>query len=122
MTQEPKKQKSVLDTATAHFRTKISGDMTHITVPEWGDAKIYFKSSNTLTEESRLLNLAQQGKTVEALVETLITKARKEDGSKMFTIHDKATFMNEVDPSVVIRVCGEMNQSLDSNLEIVEKN
>tara|TARA_B100000900_G_scaffold416229_2_gene450337 strand:- start:3661 stop:4029 length:369 start_codon:yes stop_codon:yes gene_type:complete len=122
MTQETKKQKSVLDTATAHFRTKISGDMTHITVPEWGDAKIYFKSSNTLTEESRLLNLAQQGKTVEALVETLITKARKEDGSKMFTIHDKATFMNEVDPSVVIRVCGEMNQSLDSNLEIVEKN
>tara|TARA_R110002074_G_scaffold235368_1_gene407266 strand:- start:352 stop:720 length:369 start_codon:yes stop_codon:yes gene_type:complete len=122
MTQETKKQKSVLDTATAHFRTKISGDMTHITVPEWGDAKIYFKSSNTLTEESRLLNLAQQGKTVEALVETLITKARKEDGSKMFNIHDKATFMNEVDPSVVIRVCGEMNQSLDSNLEIVEKN
>ncbi len=122
MTQETKKQKSVLDTATAHFRTKISGDMTHITVPEWGDAKIYFKSSNTLTEESRLLNLAQQGKTVEALVETLITKARKEDGSKMFTIHDKATSMNEVDPSVVIRVCGEMNQSLDSNLEIVEKN
>ncbi len=122
MTQENKKPKSVLDTATAHFRTKISGDMSHITVPEWGDAKIYFKSSNTLTEESRLLNLAQQGKTVEALVETLITKARKEDGSKMFTIHDKATFMNEVDPSVVIRVCGEMNQSLDSNLEIVEKN
>ena len=122
MTQETKKQKSVLDTATAHFRTKISGDMTHITVPEWGDAKIYFKYSNTLTEESRLLNLAQQGKTVEALVETLITKARKEDGSKMFNIHDKATFMNEVDPSVVIRVCGEMNQSLDSNLEIVEKN
>ncbi len=122
MTQENTKPKSVLDTATAHFRTKISGDMTHITVPEWGDAKIYFKSSNTLTEESRLLNLAQQGKTVEALVETLITKARKEDGSKMFTIHDKATFMNEVDPSVVIRVCGEMNQALDSNLEIVEKN
>lgn len=122
MTQETKKQKSVLDTATAHFRTKISGEMTHITVPEWGDAKIYFKSSNTLTEESRLLNLAQQGKTVEALVETLITKARNEDGSKMFNIHNKATFMNEVDPSVVIRVCGEMNQSLDSNLEIVEKN
>lgn len=120
MTQE--KKKSVLDTATAHFRSKISGEMSHITVPEWGDAKIYFKEANTLTEESRLLNLAQQGKTVEALVETLITKARKEDGTKMFTIHDKATFMNEVDPSVVIRVCGEMNQKLDSNLEIVEKN
>jgi len=117
------KPQSVIQTATAHFRTKISGDMQHIVVPEWGDAKIYFKSSNTLTEESRLLNLAQQGKTVEALVETLITKARKEDGTKMFNIHDKATFMNEVDPTVVIRVCGDMNATLDdSNLEFVEKN
>jgi hypothetical protein len=82
--------------------------------------KIYFKEANTLTEESRLLQLAQQGKTVEALVETLIVKARKEDGTKMFNVHDKVTIMNEVDPSVVIRVCGEMNNN--DNLEIVEKN
>jgi len=116
------KAKSNIDKMTAHFRNKISGEMKHITVPEWEDMKIYFKEANTLTEESRLLNLAQQGKTVEALVETLIVKARKDDGTKMFTIHDKTTIMNEVDPSVVIRICGEMNQSLDSNLEIVEKN
>ena len=96
--------------------------MKHITVPEWDDMKIYFKEANTLNEESRLLNLAQQGKTVEALVETLIVKARKEDGTKMFTIHDKTTIMNEVDPSVVIRICAEINQTIDSNLEIVEKN
>jgi len=121
MTNETK-PKSVIETASAHFRTKISGEMAHIIVPEWDNAKIYFKSSNTLNEESRLLNLAQQGKTVEALVETLIVKARKEDGKKMFNTHDKATFMNEVDPSDVIRICGEMNTQLDSNLEIVEKN
>jgi hypothetical protein len=110
----------VLEQATAHFRTKISGDMKHITVPEWGDSKIYFKESNTLQEESRLLELAQKGKTVEALVETLIVKARNEDGTKMFKMTDKPTFMNEVDPSVLIRVCGEMNTS--DELEFVEKN
>jgi hypothetical protein len=111
----------VLEKATAHFRNKISGDMKSITVPEWEDAEIFFKEANTLQEESRLLTLAQQGKTVEALVETLITKARNKDGTKMFKMADKPTFMNEVDPTVLIRVCSEMN-SVDSNMEIVEKN
>jgi len=116
------KKTQPIDKMTAHFRNKISGQMKHITVPEWDDMKIYFKEANTLTEESKLLQLAQAGKTVEALVETLIVKARNEDGTKMFNMHHKVTIMNEVDPSVVIRICGEMNSANDSNLEIVEKN
>jgi hypothetical protein len=111
----------VLDQATAHFRNKISGEMKSIKVPEWGDEEIFYKSANTLQEESRLLKLAQEGKTVEALVETLITKARNKDGTKMFKMADKPTFMSEVDPGVLIRVCGEMNADNDE-LEIVEKN
>jgi hypothetical protein len=98
----------VIEKATAHFRTKISGDMKKVNVPEW-ETDIYFKESNTLKEEAKLIELAQQGKTVEALVETLIVKARNADGTKMFTPMDKIVFMNEVDPNVVIRVVGEMN-------------
>lgn len=113
----------VLEKATSHFRDKISGDMKYTVVPEWGDVKVYFKSSITLREQSRLIELATQGKTVEALVETLITKARNEDGSKMFTIADKMTFLNEVDPAVIIRVVGEINDSnAEASLEQVEKN
>jgi hypothetical protein len=97
-----------IEKATAHFRNKISGEMKKITVPEW-ETDIWFKEANTLKEESKLIELAQQGKTVEALVETLIVKARNEDGTKMFTLPDKVTFMNEVDPNVVIRIVGEMN-------------
>lgn len=112
----------IIDKATAHFRNKISGEMKHIFVPEW-DTKIWFKEANTLKEEAKLLELAQAGKTVEALVETLIVKARNEDGSKMFAMADKITIMNEVDPSVVIRVCAEMNAAnAESNLEYAEKN
>lgn len=99
----------VLEQATSHFREKISADMKYVVVPEWGDVKVYFKPSITLREQSRLIELATQGKTVEALVETLITKARNEDGTKMFTIADKMTFLNEVDPAVIIRVVGEIN-------------
>lgn len=114
---------SVLDKATAHFRERISGELNSITVPEW-DCKIYFKNSITLKDQSKLIELSQQGKTVEALVESLIVKARNSDGSKMFSIADKSVFLNEVDPNIVIRVVGEINQATQQDLseEAVEKN
>lgn len=113
----------VLEKATSHFRAKVSGNMKFVFVPEW-EAKIYFKPSITLKEQSKLIELASQGKTVEALVETLITKARNEDGTKMFAMPDKVTFMNEIDPAVIIRVVGEINDAsnTDGDLETVEKN
>lgn len=113
----------ILEKATAHFRNKIGGEMRKIHVPEW-ECDIYFKTSNTLKEEAKLIELAQQGKTVEALVETLITKARNQDGSKMFTMPDKMVFMNEVDPQVIIRVVGDMNVAVNDGMSEaeVEKN
>lgn len=111
---------NAIDKMTSHFRTKISGDMERVNVPEW-EMDIWYKPSNTLAEEANLIELAQKGKTVEALVETLITKARNADGTKMFKKADKITMMNEVDPIVLIRVVGEMNAN-DSNVEFAEKN
>ena len=113
----------ILDKATAHFRNQISGEMRSVTVPEWGDAKIFWKSATTLRDEGKILELSQAGKTVEALVESLILRARNEDGSKMFTPADKMIFLNEVDPKVLIRVVGEMNNiTEDLSGDQVEKN
>lgn len=114
----------VLDKATSHFRNKLSEDMKKVRVPEW-DCDIYFKSTVTLREQAKLVELAAQGKQVEALVESLIVKARNADGSKMFTMPDKVTLLNEVDPAVIIRVVGEINRSSEEDevdLETVEKN
>jgi len=113
----------ILDRATSHFREKLSGDLKSIDVPEW-DAKIFFKSVITLREQSKLIELSSQGKQVEALVESLVVKARNEDGSKMFTMPDKVTLMNEVDPAVLIRVVSEINAVNDdeADLEKIEKN
>jgi hypothetical protein len=113
----------VLDKATAHFRNQISGEMKSVDVPEW-ETKIYFKSVTNLKEEGRLLELTQQGKSVEALVESLVTRARNEDGTRMFAMPDKVTLLNEVDPKVLIRIVGQMN-SIDPDLlkdDEVEKN
>ena len=113
----------VLDKATAHFREKISADMKSIHVPEW-ETDVYFKTAITLKEQGKLVELASQGKTVEALVESLIVKARNKDGSKMFAMPDKITLLNEVDPAVIIRVVGEINEQSaeEADLEKIEKN
>lgn len=113
----------VLEKATAHFRNKISGAMRKINVPEW-ECDIYVREASSLKDEAKILELSQQGKTVEALVESLIAKARNEDGSKMFTMPDKVTLMNEVDPAVLIRVIAEMNGINNEQLALdeVEKN
>ncbi len=94
----------ILDTATAHFRNQISGAMQVIDVPEW-ETKVYYKSAVSLKEEGKILELSQQGKTVEALVESLIVRARNEDGTKMFTFADKAALLNEVGPACRNRTC-----------------
>ena len=114
--------KNPMEKITGHFRNKITGQMKSIVVPEW-DMEIFFKEVNTLTEESKMLALAQQGKTIEALVETLITKARDKDGNKIFRPADKTTIMNEADPAVVIRITGEINSANnESKMEFAEKN
>ena len=113
---------TVLDNATKHFRAKLGNNLKSIEVPEW-ETKIYYKDVITLKEQSKLVELATQGKTVEALVETLITKARTEDGTKMFQVADKVVFMNEVDPNVLIRVVGDMNSAAEvPTQDEVEKN
>ena len=113
----------VLEKATAHFRNRISGEMRKIHVPEW-ECDIWFKESNSLKDEGKLIELAQQGKTVEALVESLIIKARNQDCSKMFTNLDRVVFLNEVDPQIVIRVVSDMGTAaaVDSDGKEVEKN
>jgi hypothetical protein len=113
---------SALDKATSHFRNKLGGELKSIEVPEW-EMNIYFKETITLKEQSKLIELATGGKTTEALVETLITKARNQDGTKMFQPADKVVFMNEVDPQVLIRVVGEINNfNVETAGDDIEKN
>jgi hypothetical protein len=112
----------VLEKATSHFRGKLSAELMKVEVPEW-EAQIYFKPTITLKEQGKLIELASSGKQVEALVETLIVKARNEDGSKMFTQMDRQVLLNEVDPGVLIRVVSEINNNIDNNdMDAVEKN
>lgn len=113
---------SVLDEAKKHFAEKINGDLQKITIHEW-KTDVYYKTAHSFAVESKILELQQQGKIVEALVESIIQKALTMDGNKMFTKHDKLTLMNEVDPSVLTAIASAINSAtLDIKQEELVKN
>ena len=99
----------VLDAAKAHFKEILaSGLKGPIKVPEW-NADIYYKPATTFQQESKIVELTQAGKTVEALVESLIMRALDADGNPLFNKVDKPELMRFVDPSIIMRVMAEMN-------------
>lgn len=93
-----------------HYQSAIGGEMTKISIPEW-DMDVYCRKTYPFREEARIIELQAQGKTVEALVESLIVKALDKDGKKIFTSADRISLMNEADPAVIIRIVGEINNA-----------
>jgi len=120
MSEETKTKPNVLANATKHYQNRIK-EMSSFMVPEW-DTTIYYRPVTTLAQESQVIELARQNKTVEAMVVTIINKARHEDGTPMFSKHDKATLLNEVDPNVVLRVAEKINGGALPKMEEIEKN
>ena len=99
----------VLDAAKAHFKEILAGGLKGpIEVPEW-NTQIYYKPATTFQQESKIVELTQAGKTVEALVESLIMRSLDAEGNPLFTKADKPELMRFVDPAVIMRVMAEMN-------------
>ena len=99
----------LIDKATAHFESVLAGGLLGpIQVPEW-DATIYYKPSSTMAEEAKIIELSQAGKTTEALVQTLIIKARDSEGNLLFDQADRPRLMRAVDPAVILRIVTAFN-------------
>ena len=111
---------NVVDNIKSHFANQHAGGLQKISIPEW-KTDLYYKATYPFAIEANIIKLQQDGKTVEALVESLIQKAVDIDGKAMFTKFDKNALMNEADPTVLIRVCSELNNAI-SEYEAVEKN
>lgn len=100
-----------MESATQHFKEQLSGELLQVEVPEW-NATIWFKPAFTFAQQEKIIQLSNDGKMVEALVETLIVRALDQEGKRLFTHASKTRLMNEVDPNVIIRVVTEMNQEI----------
>lgn len=108
---------TVLNKAKSHFHNILAQGLQKVEVPEW-ETTIYYKPATTFAQEQKVMELHHQGKLVEALVETLLTRSLTEDGKKMFTMADKVTLMREVDPTIIVRIVGEMNNAKDVDDEV----
>lgn len=99
---------SITDKISKHYQSAIGGELQKYHCKEW-DTDIYFRGTYPLKDESKILELQTQGKTVEALVESIVTKARDKDGKRMFADADKVKLMNEADPMTVVKVASAIN-------------
>ncbi len=100
---------SIIDNVEAHFQQVLAeGLQGPIDIPEW-ETELWWKPTTTLAEESIIMELTQQGKTTEALVMSLIIRARTKDNEPAFSKADKLKLMRVADPKVVLRVITEMN-------------
>jgi hypothetical protein len=109
----------LIDKAESHFKEVLAGGlMGPIKVDEW-DAEIWYKPSTTLHEEAKVIELTQQGKATEALVVTLINRARDKDGNLLFDMGDQLKLMRNVDPKVVLSVVTQFNSAKESVDDIV---
>lgn len=103
---------SVIENAKKHFKEVVSQDMKSVEVPEW-ETTLYFKAAVSFAQEQKVIKLHSEGKQVEALVESLVSRACDAEGNKVFKFADKPILMNEVDPAIILRIVNEMNG--DSN-------
>ena len=112
---------SVLEKATAHFNEMISGELLKTHVEEWG-VDIYYRTTSSMRTESKIMALTQQGKTAEALVESVILKSYDQDGKRIFKDSDRANLLNEADPKVLITLATRLNNASDMSREDISKN
>ena len=107
---------------TKHFKTKVNGELNKISVPEW-EMDIYYKNAYSFATEAKIIELQQNGKVVEALVESVIAKSLNPDGKTIFSSADRQMLLREADPDVILRIAGEMNKATaEYKYEDLEKN
>ena len=101
---------NIKDKIAKHYQTSISGELKKIHVAEW-ETDIYCRSTYALKDESKVIELQSQGKTLEALVESIVVKARDKNGKRLFQDADRIKLMNEADPEVVLKVASAINNA-----------
>lgn len=100
----------VLEKISQHYQSAIAGDLIEIPVAEW-EMTIYAKKTYPFKDEAKIIEMQSLGKTVEALVESVVVKALDKDGKRIFRDADRITLMHEADPAVIVKVAGAINNA-----------
>ena len=100
----------VMKNITKHYQGLVSQDLEKLHVPEW-DMDIYYRTTSSFADEKKMINHQAKGEIVEALVQSIVSKARDKQGKKIFSEAHKDQLMNEADPKVLTRVATQLNNA-----------
>jgi hypothetical protein len=107
---------SIIDSAVSHFSNK---EIRSIEIPEWG-VKLFSKNL-TLDDKSRMLSRAN-GNSTDYLIYAVIFGTTDGEGKPAFTLEDKSSLRNKVDPEIVSRIATFVLESGTKSEEEREKN
>jgi hypothetical protein len=99
---------SILDKAKSHYKTKLTAEPREIAIPEW-DANLYIRPGISLQALGEIMELANGGKSAEAMVMTIVHRLIDGEGKPVFKKLDKTELMKSVDPDVLARIVSEIN-------------
>jgi hypothetical protein len=111
---------SVLEKAKAHYRAKLSAEPKPISVPEW-ELEAFIKPGISLERLGEIMQCANENKTAEAMVLTIVYRLIDEEGKPIFRKNDRLELLKSVDPTVLAEVVNKINES-DPSAEDVEGN
>ncbi len=98
----------IKDNAKAQFKSRLSGELSSLDVPEWGD-KIYYKGAINGKQQAEILKLYDAGKSVDAVCMALIMRALNEDGERIWRPSELQELMREYDTTVISRVVEQIS-------------
>ena len=99
-----------LKNITSHYQEMINSELQKYHCNEW-KMDIFFRTTYPFKVESKIVEYQTQGLVVDALVQSIISKAVDAEGKRLFTDADRLTLMNEADPAVIIKVAGAINNA-----------
>lgn len=112
---------NALELGKKHFTERMSV-IKSLVVPEWGGLEIFYKPSMTMKDTGKILKLHSEGELAEAIIMTLIIKALRKDGKKMYVPADRLVMSLQFCPDVISRVVTEMSDDEQFTAEDATKN
>jgi len=98
---------SALDKITNHYLERVQSNVRTIRVEEL-DLDVYVYPLN-LAQQERLVKLWNEGENYEAMLESIILRARDEKGVPMFDQKDKEKLRKQADPELLMWLAKEIN-------------
>ncbi len=89
-----------------------------VVVPEWNNEKVFYQKISS--QEYSKISKALEKDQMMGMIDAIIMKAEYEDGSRMFTMADRAMLSEYRHPSVIISLAGKILDTLTP--EVAEKN